>query len=171
VFVGNLGIKPATTPFLRMFGYRSVIIASSGLATLTVVLMAFLTPATPYVVLAALLVVSGAARSVGFTAYNTLAFADVESADMTRANTLSSTVQQVAAGFGVAVAAVVLRAAAPLGGPRSSTPYDVTFAVVAVLLAVACLEGALLSPSAGAGVRPARRGARSVAGEQADTAG
>ena len=171
VFVGNLGIKPATTPFLRMFGYRSVIIASSGLATLTVVLMAFLTPATPYVVLAALLVVSGAARSVGFTAYNTLAFADVESADMTRANTLSSTVQQVAAGFGVAVAAVVLRAAAPLGGPRSSTPYDVTFAVVAVLLAVACLEGILLSPSAGAGVRPARRGARSVAGQQADAAG
>ncbi|WFR66773.1 hypothetical protein P9139_19195 [Curtobacterium flaccumfaciens] len=28
--------------------------------------------------------VSGAARSVGFTAYNTIAFADVEQTDMTR---------------------------------------------------------------------------------------
>jgi len=157
VFVGNLGIKPATTPFLRMFGYRSVIIASSGTAAVTVVLMAFLTPQTPYWLLAVLLVVSGAARSVGFTAYNTMAFADVEPRDMTRANTLSSTVQQVAAGFGVAVAAMVLRAAAPLGGPRSSVPYNVTFAVVAVLLAVACLEGVLLNPFAGEGVRPARK--------------
>ncbi len=99
-----------------------------------------LTPQTPYLVLAVLLVVSGAARSVGFTAYNTMAFADVESANMTRANTLASTVQQVAAGFGVAVAAVVLRAGAPLGGPGSSAPYNVTFAVIAVMLAVACLE-------------------------------
>jgi len=168
VFVGNLGIKPATTPFLRMFGYRSVIIASSGIATVTVALMAFLTPQTPYVVLAVLLVVSGAARSVGFTAYNTMAFADVESADMTRANTLSSTVQQVAAGFGVAVAAVVLRAATPLGGPRSSIPYNVTFAVVAVLLAVACLEGVLLSASAGEAVRPARKRGRGGLHDPAD---
>ncbi len=167
VFVGNLGIKPATTPFLRMFGYRSVIIAASGLATVTVLLMAFVTAQTPYWLLAALLVVSGAARSVGFTAYNTMAFADVEPPEMTRANTLSSTVQQVAAGFGVAVAAVVLRAAAPLGGQGSSVPYDVTFAVIAVMLAVACLEGVLLSPSAGEGVRPVRRRARGFAAEDA----
>jgi hypothetical protein len=105
---------------------------------------------------------------VGFTAYNTMAFADVEPPDMTRANTLSSTVQQVAAGFGVAVAAVVLRAAAPLGGPRSSVPYDVTFAVVALLLAVACLEGILLSPSAGEGVRPARKRRRGKLHDLAD---
>jgi EmrB/QacA subfamily drug resistance transporter len=157
VFVGNLGIKPATTPFLRAFGYRPVIIASSGLETVTVVLMIFLTPQTPYWLLALLLVVCGASRSVGFTAYNTMAFADIEPEDMTRANTLSSTVQQVAAGFGVAVAAVALRAAAGLGGPRSSAPYNVTLAVVAVMLAVACLEGLLLSPSAGEGVRPAPR--------------
>ncbi|MHB1007770.1 MAG: MFS transporter [Propionibacteriaceae bacterium] len=168
VFVGNLGIKPTTTPLLRMFGYRSVIIASTGLATVTVVLMAFLTPQTPYGLLAVLLVISGAARSVGFTAYNTMAFADVEPVDMTRANTLSSTVQQVAAGFGVAVAAVVLRAAAPFGGPGSSTPYTVTFAVIAVMLAVACLEGIILSPSAGEGVRPARKRNRTRAHDVTD---
>jgi EmrB/QacA subfamily drug resistance transporter len=157
IFVGNLAIKPATTPFLRMFGYRTVIIASSGIAALTVALMAFLTPEVPFWLLAGLLVVSGAARSVGFTAYNTIAFADVEQADMTPANTLSSTLQQVAAGFGVAVAAMVLHAAAPLGGPGSGVPYAVTFVVAAVLLALACVEGVMLSPSAGQGVRPARR--------------
>jgi EmrB/QacA subfamily drug resistance transporter len=157
VFVGNLGIKPATTPFLRLFGYRPVIVTASLVAAVTVVLMAFLTPATPFWLLAVLLVISGAARSVGFTAYNTIAFADVERADMTPANTLSSTLQQVAAGFGVAVAAVVLRASAGLGGQDSGAPYAVTFVVVAVLLAIACLEGVFMSRTAGETVRPARR--------------
>lgn len=154
VFVGNLGIKPATTPFLRWFGYRPVIIVSSAVAAATVVAMAFLTPATPFWVLAVLLVVSGAARSVGFTAYNTIAFADVEQADMTPANTLSSTLQQTAAGFGVAVAAVVIRAAAGLGG---SGPYAVAFWVIAVLLVVACVEGIVMSRTAGDTIRPVRR--------------
>ncbi|MBT2503469.1 MFS transporter [Curtobacterium sp. ISL-83] len=154
VFVGNLGIKPMTTPFLRWFGYRAVIIVATSVAALTVVAMAFMTEDTPFWLLAVLLVVSGAARSVGFTAYNTIAFADVEQQDMTPANTLSSTLQQTAAGFGVAVAAVVLRAAAGLG---ASGPYQVTFWVIAVLLAVACLEGLLMSRTAGETVRPARR--------------
>ncbi|KQS14525.1 hypothetical protein ASG04_01300 [Curtobacterium sp. Leaf183] len=154
VFVGNLGIKPATTPFLRWFGYRPVIIVSSAIAALSVAAMAFLAPTTPFWLLAVLLVVSGAARSVGFTAYNTIAFADVEQADMTPANTLSSTLQQTAAGFGVAVAAVVIRAAAGLGG---SGPYVVAFWVIAALLVVACVEGIVMSKTAGDTVRPARR--------------
>ncbi|PZF56217.1 MFS transporter [Curtobacterium sp. MCBD17_034] len=159
VFVGNLGIKPTTAPLLRAFGYRPVVIGSTATAAVSVVLMTFLTPTTPFWVLAVLLVVSGAARSVGFTAYNTIAFADVEPTAMTPANTLSSTLQQVAAGFGVAVAAVVLRAAAALGSPGSSVPYDAAFVVITVLLAAACLEGVLMSRDAGSAVRPARRAA------------
>ena len=154
VFVGNLGIKPMTTPFLRWFGYRPVIVVSSAVAALSVVAMVFMTERTPFWLLAVLLVVSGAARSVGFTAYNTIAFADVEQADMTPANTLSSTLQQTAAGFGVAVAAVVIRAAGGLGG---SGPYDAAFWVIAVLLVVACVEGLLMSRTAGETVRPAPR--------------
>ncbi len=154
VFVGNLGIKPMTTPFLRWFGYRPVIVVSSAVAALSVVAMVFMTEDTPFWLLAVLLVVSGAARSVGFTAYNTIAFADVEQADMTPANTLSSTLQQTAAGFGVAVAAVAIRAAAGLGG---SGPYDVAFWVIAALLVVACVEGILMSRTAGETVRPVRR--------------
>jgi len=169
VFVGNLGIKPATTPFLRAFGYRPVVVVSTAVAAVTVGLMALLTPATPFWAVVVLLVGSGAARSVGFTAYNTIAFADVEPGNMTAANTLSSTLQQTASGFGVAVAAVVLSAAGAGGGgigaqTRSgivpspdSWPYAVTFLVMAALLVAAFLEGLLMSPDAGSGVRPPRR--------------
>ncbi|WFR66772.1 hypothetical protein P9139_19190 [Curtobacterium flaccumfaciens] len=54
----------------------------------------------------------------------------------------------------MAVAAVVIRAAAGLGG---SGPYEAAFWVIAALLVVACVEGLLMSRTAGETVRPARR--------------
>lgn len=157
VFVGNLAIKPATTPLLRLFGYRSVLIAASAVAAVTVVLMAFMQPDTPDWLLATLLFVSGAARSVGFTAYNTIAFADVAQAHMTEANTLFSTLSQIAAGFGVAVAAALLKAARPLQAAGPSAPYSATFIVIAIVLGMALVEALLMSPSAGEVIRPMRK--------------
>lgn len=157
VFVGNLPIKPATTPLLRLFGYRTVLIAASAVAAVTVVLMAFMQPDTPDWLLATLLFVSGAARSVGFTAYNTIAFADVAQAHMTEANTLFSTLSQIAAGFGVAVAAALLTAARPLQAAGPSAPYSATFIVIAIVLGMALVEALLMSPSAGEVIRPMRK--------------
>lgn len=157
VFVGNLPIKPATTPLLRLFGYRTVLIAASAVAAVTVVLMAFMQPDTPDWLLATLLFVSGAARSVGFTAYNTIAFADVAQAHMTEANTLFSTLSQIAAGFGVAVAAALLKAARPLQAAGPSAPYSATLLVIAIVLGMALVEALLMSPSSGEVIRPMRR--------------
>jgi MFS family permease len=161
VFVGNIAIKPATTPLLRRFGFRPVIIVASASAAVTIALMGFITADTPLWLLALLLVVSGAARSTGFTAYNTIAFADIDRAEMTDANTLASTVQQVAAGFGVAVGALALRAGsvffdAPVS--RAGSPaFLFAFGVLAALTIVATLESLVLSRDAGASIRPVRR--------------
>ena len=46
-------------------------------SVLAAVLDAFLTASTPLPLIGLLLVFGGAARSIGFTAYNTVAFADV----------------------------------------------------------------------------------------------
>ena len=145
VFVGNLAIKPATTFLLRRFGFQLVIVAASAAAALSMALMALLSRSTPLWLVIVLLTASGVARSTGFTAYNTIAFADVERFEMTDANTLASTLQQLAAGFGVAVGAVALR----LGD-------GFAFAVLAVLTAVATVEALLLSRTAGENIRPAR---------------
>ena len=45
VFVGNIVIKPTTTPLLRRFGFRPVLVASTAGAAATMVAAAFLTPA------------------------------------------------------------------------------------------------------------------------------
>ncbi|MBC7760356.1 MAG: MFS transporter, partial [Candidatus Saccharibacteria bacterium] len=108
---------------------------------------------------AALLIFSGAARSVGFTAYNTIAFADVEPTAMTDANALASTLQQLAAGFGVTIAALALRAGDLTlgGGERSVAPFQLAFVVIAALTVLATVEAIRLTAVAGDNILPRRR--------------
>jgi hypothetical protein len=131
-----------------------VIVAASAGAALSIALMALLSRSTPLWLVIVLLTASGVARSAGFTAYNTIAFADIERVEMTDANTLASTLQQVAAGFGVAVGAVALRLGDSATGASGAFPF--AFAVLAVLTAVATVEALLLSRTAGENIRPAR---------------
>ena len=154
VFVGNLAIKPATTSLLRRFGFRAVIVAASAGAATSMALMALLERTTPLWLVILLLSFSGVARSTGFTAYNTIAFADIERVDMTDANTLASTLQQLAAGFGVAIGAVALRLGDSFAGGSGSFAF--AFALLALLTAVATVEALALSRTAGENIRPSR---------------
>jgi hypothetical protein len=80
--------------------------------------MAALAPGTPLPAVLTLLTASGVARSVAFSAYNSVAFADVPTDRMTSANTLLSSLQELGAGLGVAVGALLVRLAAPYRPPR-----------------------------------------------------
>lgn len=158
LFVGNLAIKPATTPMLKRWGFRRVLIGATAGAVLSMVLCAFVSSLTPIVLIVVLLVFSGATRSTGFTAYNTIAFADIPSAELTPANTLASTVQQIAAGLGIAVGAVALRAGGALSGiPESTAAYQVAFLIIGALALGSVVEAVRLSPAAGENIRPPRR--------------
>ena len=156
LFVGNLGIKPVTTPLLTRFGFRPVLVLATVCSVVAAVLNAFLTASTPLVLIGLVLLLGGAARSVGFTAYNTVAFADVPSAGMTDANTLASTLQQVAAGLGVAVGAVALRGGSALAGHTGLLPYRIAFLVIAAILAVAAVEALVAPGTLGERIRPRR---------------
>ncbi|MFF0746109.1 MFS transporter [Streptomyces sp. NPDC004111] len=139
VFVGNIGIKPATTWLLHRFGFRRLLlVATVGLAATTVG-CGFLTARTPVAVIAALLVLSGAARSLGLTCYMTIAFGDVPPRRMRDANTLSATTQQLMAGLGVAVGVLALRAGGAVG---AGAAYPIAFGLAA-LVALAATAGAL----------------------------
>lgn len=144
VFVGNVGIKPTTTPLMRRFGFRPVLLGSVGAGGVLIASFALLDPGTPMAVIAVLLVASGALRSIGFTAFNSLQFADVEAPAMTSANTLSSTVSQLASGLGVAVSALLLQVAAGADGLPSGglVKYQLAFVVMA-LFTLLPLVGAL----------------------------
>jgi EmrB/QacA subfamily drug resistance transporter len=161
IFVGNIAIKPATTPLLNRFGFRSVLIASTTSLAVTAALAGLLTAQTPIFLITALVIVSGAARSTGLTAYATMAFSDIPPDRMRDANTLAVTVQQLGSGLGIAAATVALRAGGPIGDllpghadPR--TAYSVAFAVVAVVALGATVLATTLDRTAGDAVRTGR---------------
>src|ERR671916_1886348 len=119
LFVGNLAVKPATSPLIRRFGFRAVLIASIAAGGVVFGLLATLSAASPLPWVVVLLLLSGVFRSVGFSGYNSLQFADIEAGRMSEANTLASTLQQVAAALGIAVGAVVVRLADRYLGPSA----------------------------------------------------
>lgn len=136
VFAGNLSMKVVTTPVMRRFGFRSVLLVNGALAALSLAAMSLLTPTTPYVWVVTLLFFSGLARSLQFTAINTLSFADVPKTQMSAASTFASTLSQMTMGMGVAVGAIAMRVAAWLHGhpAQSVTPADFSLAFVLVSL-------------------------------------
>ncbi|HEX4034335.1 MAG TPA: MFS transporter [Solirubrobacteraceae bacterium] len=153
LFVGNLAIKPATTPILRRFGFRTMIVAANLVATATIVGCGLITASTPLVAVLALLVVSGAARSAGFTAYNTIAFADVEPQSMGDANTITWTGFQVSIAVGVALAAVGVRigawSASTLGAGSPTPAYRTAFLILALLTLAASAAALRMRREAG----------------------
>ena len=143
LFAGNLTIKPLTTPLMRAFGIRTVLLVN-GLASVGCFgLLALLHPGLPVPVIAAVLYVSGALRSIGFTAYNSLAFSDVAGDDLTHANTLNASVQELAAGLGIAIGALLLSVL---------TSYPLAYLVLGAILAVTLIETLRLPGDAAAHV-------------------
>ncbi|WP_163505775.1 MFS transporter [Fodinicola acaciae] len=162
VFVGNLAIKPATTFLLNRLGFRRLLTGSAIALAATVVACAWFTADTPLVVIAAVALLSGVARSVGLTGYSTIAFSDTPPDDLRDANALSATAQQTAAGLGVAVAAVALQLGHLVAGPAA---YAVAFVVLAAIALLAGVTAVRLHPTAGDAVRrPA-----AVGGQVAET--
>jgi len=147
LFAGNIGIKPATTPLMRRFGIRAVMAASVAGSAACLVGMAFLRPGTPLPVVLGLLLLSGVFRSVGFTTYNSIAFADVPPERMSSANTLMSTVQELGAGLGVAAGALLVRLGAPFDG--AGAPFRFAFVALAVVLVAPAVEAIALPRTAG----------------------
>jgi EmrB/QacA subfamily drug resistance transporter len=145
LFAGNIGIKPLTTPLMRRWGMRTVMLGAVLASAACLVAIAFLEPATSLLVIAVVLTLSGIFRSIGFTTYNSVAFADIPADRMTGANTLMSTVQELGAGLGVAVGALLVR----LGGTVPGNAFRFAFLALAVLLLVPAVEAFRLPRGAG----------------------
>ncbi len=157
VFIGNIAIKPTTTPLLRRFGFRPVLVASTAGAAATMVAAAFLHAGTPLVVIAVVALLNGVGRSVSLTCYSTIAFSDTPHEEIRDANTLQATAQQLAVGLGVPLGAVAIRAGGPLAGalPGATTvasPYNVAFLLLALVALVGTAAALRLHPDAGAAV-------------------
>ncbi len=154
LFAGNLGMKPFTSGTLRRFGFRATIVASGLVQAASMLACAVLIPLGLPPLTLLVLVVSGASRSMQFTAFNTLAFADVPERWTSSANTMFSVAFQLGIGFGVALGALALRLAmiGHGGGPPGRAAFDLALTAIALVTALVSLDALRLDREAGAAV-------------------
>jgi MFS family permease len=97
-----MAMKILSTPLLRRFGFRRILVCNTFLMGATIGLFALVTPATPIALLIALGLTQGFTNSLQFSAINAMAYADIEPAETSMASALASSLQQMSLSFGLA---------------------------------------------------------------------
>ncbi|WP_414446453.1 MFS transporter [Citrobacter europaeus] len=162
VFVGNLTIKPATTPLIRWLGFKRLLLINGALNVLALLACALITPQTPVWVILLVLYLGGVFRSIQFTGVSTLAFADVPASQMSYANTLFSTATQLAAGLGISLAAIGIRIGDEVSkwltlGNIPGISFRLAFVAIAIICLVGMVDTLRLARDAGSAVSDKNR--------------
>ncbi len=157
---GAMAMKPAAMSALRRFGFRRTLVWNGMLSACFLLVTSCFRPAWPMAAIYATLLVGGFFRSLQFTSFNTLAYADIPRARMSAATSLYSTIQQVSLSLGVTVGAATLEIAMRVGGDAlpSLLDFSVGFVVVAACLLAATPVAMLMPRDAGAEMSGQRGG-------------
>jgi len=148
---GALVMKPATQWALRWLGFRDTLLWNGVLSAGLLSLMAAFRPTWPAAALYAVLLTGGFFRSLQFTAYNTLAYAEIPRERMSAATSLYSTIQQLSLTLGIAVGAAILEVASALGhhGEPTLGDFSLGFLGVAAISGLAAPVSLLMPRDAG----------------------
>ena len=132
--VGAMGMKTLAARIIRTFGFRNLMTVNAIVSAFFLAVCALFTVTTPLLIIMIILVVGGFFRSLEFTAINTVAYAEVETAQMSRATTLVSVNQQLAVSAGVAVGAASVETTMWLShvSELNATVFAPAFVVVAL---------------------------------------
>jgi EmrB/QacA subfamily drug resistance transporter len=148
---GAVLMKSTAKPFLRHFGFRNVLVWNGVLSTLMIALCAAFRPGWSLTAIYLVLGVGGFFQSLQFTAYNTIAYAELPSQALSAATSFYTTFQQLMLSLGICVAAGVLHASVHFHGRDHTTPGDfsVAFLVITAVSILAAPVSARFAPNAG----------------------
>jgi MFS family permease len=164
---GAMTMKFTAGPIIRRFGYRKVLLFNTIISAAFMASYGFFEPSTPHLVIILTLLVGGFFRSLQFTAINTIAYADIDNARMSRATTLSSVGQQLSLSFGVGIGALALHVMLTMSGREqlAASDFSPAYFLIAGLSLMSLFFFAPLAGNAGDSVS-----GRVVDGEMALTA-
>jgi len=157
--LGAMLVRVPSGTFLRWFGFRRLLAGNACLAAAVTAGFGLLRPDTAVWLIVFLVLLSGCLRSIQYLALNTISYADVPAADLSKSTSVGGVAQQLARGFGIAVGAALL---AVIAGPRALTIGDfrLAFFLIALIPFLSTLGFLRLSPVDGAevsGHRPTPR--------------
>ncbi len=132
-----MAMKFLSAPILRRFGYRRVLTVNTVMIGVTISLFSTVAPATSIALIVALSLAQGFFNSLQFSSMNTMAYADVKTADSSMASSIASSLQQLSMSFGLACGSLVT--AWYLGGQPQSDPQAVIGALHHAFLTLGAL--------------------------------
>ena len=105
---GAFGMRTVARRILKRFGFRTVLIINGVVASAFIAACGTFGPATSRVFMMAVIFFGGTFRTLEFTSINAIAFAEVNSAQMSDATSMTQMAQRIAQSMGVAISALVL---------------------------------------------------------------
>ena len=130
---GAIVSKPGISYVLRWLGFRNVLVLNGIVSGLGLGLYAAFRPDWPLWSLYVVLLATGYLRSVQFTAYNTIAYAEVPPSRMSAATTLYSALQQISLTIGIPIGAGVLHLVRADHAIPRPADFSAAFLVVAAI--------------------------------------
>lgn len=102
-----MGMKLLAQPILARFGYRRVLIVNTVMIGVAISLFSLVSPGTPLALIVLLGLTQGFFNSLQFSSMNSMAYADIHSADSSMASTMASALQQLSMSFGLAFGTLI----------------------------------------------------------------
>ena len=106
--MGALTMKLTAAPILRLIGFRRVLLVNAAVSAVFIAAIGLFRADTPHVLMLAVLLAGGFFRSLQFTSLNTLAYAEITPARLSRATSFASMAQQLSLSVGVGTGALAL---------------------------------------------------------------
>jgi EmrB/QacA subfamily drug resistance transporter len=150
--VGAVAMRTAAAPIIHRFGFKPILVTNAVVSALFVAAVALFTAGTPHAIVLAVLLAGGFFKSLQFTAINSIAYADIDDAAMSRATSFASVVQQLSLSAGVAMGALVLEIER-MGRPDTrvvAEDFPLAFLLVGAIAASSALIFMRLPKGAGA---------------------
>ena len=148
---GAMLMKAVGVRILRRWGFRRVLVWNGVLATLFLMSAALFRPSWPLWTITTIMLFGGFFQSLQFTAYNTVAYADIPRAMMSSATSFYTTFQQLMLSAGICVAAATLAASIHIQhhtGPELSD-FSIAWIVLGLITLIASPICALLPENVG----------------------
>lgn len=150
--IGSTVMRFVFRPMLNLFGFRRLLIVNGLLTGACLAGFGLFTKETPLLVMLMVLFIAGFARSTQFTGVQSLGYAEIPSAVISRATSFSSMMQQLMQSFGVGMAALVVHLSTALHGrDHIITAQDVSigFFTIGLLCALSVIIFYRLPATAG----------------------
>ncbi len=148
---GAFLMKPVAQRVLRRFGFRDTLVCNAALAALMLGLCATFSPSWPAIGMYLVLLVGGFFRSLQFTAYNALAYAELQRSQMSAATSFYSAVQQLSLTIGITIGAASLQVTMWMShhSEPGATDFRLAFVVIAAIAMLAAPMSLLMPRAVG----------------------